>query len=116
MKTTTIELETDENNQKSNKFQKSPMFAQVSFIISIISILFAILLSVIQVITQKPGIITLTILSSIILTLAVIGTIFGGLSFRDGKNVFGILGFTFNLIMIAYNIFAIYAVSTFSFC
>lgn len=112
MKTKKISLEEEDLSPKSNRIQNKATFSRISFIIGIVSIVLAVLLSIIVVVTQKPGIITVTILTAIFLFIALIGTISGGLSFRIGKDVYGILGFIFNLIMIAYNIVALIAMTT----
>ena len=84
------------------------MFVRASFIIGIITLLLVVVYIVTAGFLLHYGPIPLYLITSLILALAVAGAILGGISFREGKNVYGILGFIFNLIVIGSQIVALY--------
>lgn len=100
MKTTVIEQKKEENDIEISKFRRSPALARTSFINGIIVISITAIYVVIEAIIQR-GLIASYVIYSLILALALIGTILGGISFREGKNVYGIIGFILNLILVA---------------
>ena len=102
--------EHETTNQKQRKFKDSPLFARTTFIIGIISFLFTGILMVISAYALGPPLLFIVLAASTLLA-AVVGVIFGGLSFRKGKNIFGILGFIFNFILVAVLPWGIYMVS-----
>lgn len=91
---------TIEEKKKRNKFQESPILARRTFIIGITAFSLLLICSVIFVITQRGLIINIVLLFLFVL-LAFSGLIVGIVSFRDGKNVFGIIGFILNFILVA---------------
>ncbi len=84
----------------AGKFLNSPILARRTFIIGIAAFsLFLIFVSIFTIIQR--GIIYDLVLYSLFFVLAFSGIIVGGISFRDGKNVFGIIGFILNIISVA---------------
>lgn len=84
----------------AGKFLNSPILARRTFIIGITAFsLFLIFVSIFTIIQR--GIIYDLVLYSLFFVLALSGIIVGGISFRDGKNVFGIIGFILNIISVA---------------
>jgi len=86
--------------RKKGKFRKSPILARQTFIIGITAFSLYLIWWVIFVITQR-GLIINIVLIFLFLFLALSGLIVGIVSFRDGKNVFGIIGFILNFILVA---------------
>lgn len=103
-----LTTEQEKTKRKLEKFQKSPAFVRASFIIGIITLVVSVIYVVTAGFLLHCGPIPLYLMSSLTLALAVAGTILGGISFREEKNVYGILGFIFNLIVIGFQIVALY--------
>jgi len=92
--------EPTEPKRTEGKFLNSPILARRTFIIAIIVYSFFLIYGAIFTITQR-GPITAIVLNCLFILLAFSGLIVGIVSFRDGKNVFGIIGFILNLIYVA---------------
>lgn len=108
----TLIIEQEENNQKSGKFQKSPAFVRASFIIGIVTLVTTVILILTAgYIGYYGGSVLLFVIYGVILALAFIGTILGGVSFRKGRYIYGIIGFIMNIIIIGAQIVAIYVLS-----
>ena len=84
----------------AGKFLNSPILARRTFIIGITAFSLFLICWIIFVITQRGLIINIVLLFLFVL-LAFSGLIIGIVSFRDGKNVFGIIGFILNFILVA---------------
>ena len=89
--------------EKNNKFRNSSRYIQSSFIIAIIlSVLTLLTYGVYQWLIMgifgDYSVVSSYIIFSLLLVIAIIGAIFSGLSFREGKNVYGIFGFIINLL------------------
>ncbi len=106
METTSIEQE--KTNRKVGKFQRSPLYIRSSFIIGIITVLLVVVYIVTAGFLWHYGPVPAYLFCSLTLALAVAGTILGGISFREGKNIYGILGFIFNLIVVGSQLVALY--------
>lgn len=91
---------TIEEKKKRNKFQESPNLARKTFIIGITAFSLFLIYGAILAITQR-GLIVSIVLNFLFLVLALSGSIVGALSFRDGKNVYSIIGFILNIISLA---------------
>jgi len=89
-----------EPKRKEGKFRKSPILARRTYIIGITAFSLFLICWSIFVITQR-GLIINIVLFFLFLLLALSGLIVGIVSFRDGKNVFGIIGFILNFILVA---------------
>lgn len=100
MDSKTINNEKDEKRQVENRFQCSPTLAKISFINGITTISITAIYVIIEAIIQ-PGLIAAFIIYSLILLFAFIGVILSGISFRKGRNIFGIIGFILNFILVA---------------
>ena len=99
------------------KYKDSSRLIQASFIIAIIMTIITILTyglyqGFIMGLLGNSTIIISYIIYSIFLVVAIIGTIFGGFSFKEGKNIYGIIGFIVNLLIIGGMAFYIYFIST----
>ncbi|MBK5114566.1 MAG: hypothetical protein KGD59_11535 [Candidatus Heimdallarchaeota archaeon] len=96
-----------EPKEKVGKFRKSPILARRTFIIGITAILFTGILMVLS--AYGPiGFIPIIILLCLTFVLSIVGAVFGVLSFREGMNVFSIIGFILILILVAALPYGIY--------
>ncbi len=95
-----ISQEPTEPKREEGKFKKSPILARRTFIIGITAFSLFLVYGSIEAIIQR-GLIASIVLYSLFFVLALSGIIVGGISFRDGKNVFGIIGFFLNIISAA---------------
>ncbi len=106
----------NDDNEKEEKFHSRKTFVdsskynKTSFIIGITSFLFTGILMVISAYALGP-LILFIILAALTLLSAVSCVIFGGLSFKKGKNVFGIIGFILNFILVTVLPWGIYMIS-----
>ena len=90
-----------EPKRKEGKFRKSPILVRRTFIIAITAFSLFLIYGSIEAIIQQ-GLLASIVLYSLFLVLALSGIIVGVISFRDGKNVFGIIGFILNLFLVAF--------------
>jgi hypothetical protein len=112
------ELQQDTKELKDQgKWQSSPKAARISFIIGIAVLIFTIILipsvdSIIFEVLFNASVIALYVIYSLTLVISIIGSFFAVLSFKEGKNVFGMLGFTFCFIIIIAMLWAIFMASS----
>ncbi len=120
MEKTDIEHQKEIDNRKFGKFRESHIFVRISFIIGII----VLILTAVQIFAGATLLyyfgyrlsdgskLPLYLICSVILVFALIGTIFGGFTLRGEKNVYGILGFIFNVVILLSQIFLLVVIIT----
>jgi hypothetical protein len=101
---------TNEVKTKTMKFSTSSIFVKISFIIGLSAIVAgSVTVGIVYAIQPNPWIIlAFYILMSL---LGLTGTITGGIAFKEGKNIFSILGFIFSLGVSAFFIYGIIFIS-----
>ncbi|NHK31329.1 MAG: hypothetical protein FK730_08255 [Asgard group archaeon] len=107
-----IEDQEKESELKKSFFSRSHLFVRLSFLFGITTILLSVLHVLIAGVIVHLGIWANNLFCSLISTLAITGIILGGLSFRNGKNIFTILGFIFNIIAVLFQIWSFYMINT----
>lgn len=114
MKTNEIEPEV-KNLRKKRIFANSAKYIKASFILGIIVLLLAVvyvfeanvLYWIVKRLPDHLEKIPTYVFGAVILAGAVPGAVLGGLSFRKEKNIYGILGFLFSLIVIGFVLYMI---------
>ena len=107
MEKTEIKYDQQNAKQKTSRFKDRPIFARTTFLIGITAIIITGILMVLSAYSSM-GTIFLIILLCLTFVFAIVGAIFGGLSFRKGINVFSVIGFILNLILVAALPYGIY--------
>ena len=107
---------TTQKKKNITKFEDCSLFVQASFIIAIImSVITLLSYGVYQWLIMglfgEYAIVISYIIYSIFLIVAIIGTVFGEISFKEGKNIYDIIGFIVNLLIIGAMAFYIYLIS-----
>jgi len=84
---------------KQNKFQQSHVLTKTTFIVGIISLGFVgISLGIMNSITR----VAVFVMDGLIIAIAISGSIIGGFSIKKERNVFGIIGFIFSLLVMVF--------------
>lgn len=112
MKSTNIDTKEKKTKKERKPFKSHHPLIRISFILSIIALSYSIIFWIIVAITQKPGAIGYFTITAIISTIALIGLIISGVSFRKGRNSYNILGFILNLIIIGCHIGSVIMIVT----
>ncbi|MHA1186692.1 MAG: hypothetical protein ACTSXA_04975 [Candidatus Heimdallarchaeota archaeon] len=107
MEKTETTLIQEDIEYKPNKFKESPMVAKISFLTAFVVILMLGLLMTITALSLV-GVIGVLVFGILTLIVAIVGVILGGVSFRYGKNGFGIIGFILNLTLVVATSVGIY--------
>ena len=105
MENSNIKQEEKANN-KSSIFKNSSILVRISFIVGVVSLLITAILFILMFSIQ-PYYWILYIIYSILIATGIGGITLSSIAFRNGKNVYNILGFIFNLIIVILFIIAI---------
>lgn len=94
------------NKVKGERWAFAPFFAQQSFIISIVLVIITIILNFTFIwLARILYTIPLTIILSQIIATGIVGTVIGSISLHERKNLFGILGVIFSILVLLWNVF-----------
>ncbi len=102
-------------NPRKRRFIDSAKYIKASFILGIVVLLLSVvyvfawdyLSPIIDKLPYQLKKLPVYLNGCFILAVAIVGTILGGLSFRKEKNIYGILGFILNFIVVGFIIFAL---------
>jgi len=116
--------ELEEKNLKKKSFTNSAKYIKASFILGIVVLLLSVALvfeasylyPIVKRLPDHLKKLPTYVNGAFILAAAVAGTILGGLSFRKERNIYGILGFILNLIVIGFVIYMFIATYRFNCC
>jgi len=111
-------------NLRKKRFANSAKYIKASFILGIVVLLLSVvygfeayyLWPIVKRLPDHLKKLPTYVNGAFILTGAVAGTILGGLSFRKERNIYGILGFILNLVVIGFVIYALITVYQFNCC
>lgn len=100
-------------SKKRIRFKDSTIQIRASFILSLIMFFLMIISFSILELIFNAGPFILYSIGCIIIAIAITGVILSGLSFREGKNGFGISGFIINLLVVIFQSTYFYVVHVF---
>ena len=117
-------IEPEAEDLRKKRFANSAKYIKASFILGIVVLLLSVvyvfeasyLYPIVKRLPDYLKKIPTYVNGAFILAGAVAGTILGGLSFRKERNIYGILGFILNLIVIGFVIYMFIATYRFNCC
>ncbi len=121
MEISNIEPEVEDLRKK--RFANSAKYIKASFILGIVVLLLSVvyifeasyLYPIVKRLPDHLKKLPTYVNGAFLLVPAVVGTILGGLSFRKERNIYGILGFIFNLVVIGFAIIMFVATYLFNY-